>query len=153
VKPASPNAGFSLVEVMVAVLILGIALVGLTQGISTALGSNKESELQSTAALLAAGRIELLRAEGDFTDGVTEGQETEGMALYKWKQTISTTATEGLHEISVEVQHATTGQPIYSLQTMLFLAPPDATPDKPGSGTQSARSKAKSKSKSKRRAE
>jgi len=56
--------GFSLIEVMCAVAILGVALVGLTQGITTALGSNKESELQTTAALLAAGRIETLRAEG-----------------------------------------------------------------------------------------
>ena len=56
------NAGFSLVEVMVAILILGIALVGLTQGITTALSSSKESELQTVAALFAAGQIETLRA-------------------------------------------------------------------------------------------
>ena len=50
-----PDHGFSLVEVMVAVLILGVALAGLTEGITTALSSNKESELQTTAALIAAG--------------------------------------------------------------------------------------------------
>jgi len=50
-------AGFSLVEVMVAVMILGVALVGLTQGITTALSSTKESELQTAAALIAAGRL------------------------------------------------------------------------------------------------
>jgi len=48
-------AGFSLVEVMCAILILGVALAGLTEAISTALSSNKESELQSTAAMIAAG--------------------------------------------------------------------------------------------------
>jgi hypothetical protein len=45
---------------------------GLTQGITTALGSSKESELQTTGALFAAGQIELLRAEKDLTDGTTE---------------------------------------------------------------------------------
>ena len=57
------RAAFSLVEVMVAIVILAIALTGLTQGITTALGSSKESELQTTAALFAAGQIELLRAQ------------------------------------------------------------------------------------------
>ena len=52
------NSGFSLVEVMCAILILGIALAGLTQGVTTALTSSKESELQTTAALFAAGLVE-----------------------------------------------------------------------------------------------
>ena len=68
------NAGFSLVEVMCAILILGIAMVGLTQGITTALSSNKESELQTTAALLAAGQMELLQADKILTDGEEQGE-------------------------------------------------------------------------------
>ena len=143
-RPRS-SAGFSLVEVLVAVLILGIALVGLTQGITTALGSSKESERQSTAAFLAAGRIELLRADPDFTDGYTEGQENGGLSGYKWKQTITATQTEGLHEVLVEIEHTGTGQTVYSLQTMLFLPPPDAAPDKPGTSAKPSRSKAKSR--------
>src|SRR3954453_14697321 len=46
--------GFSLIEVMVAVLILGVAVAGMVQGITAALSSSKESELQTTAALIAA---------------------------------------------------------------------------------------------------
>jgi len=67
------NAGFSLVEIMCAILVLGIALVGLTEGITTALSSAKDSELQTAAALVAAGQIETLRAEGYIVDGETEG--------------------------------------------------------------------------------
>ena len=61
------NSAFSLIEVMVAILILGIALTGLVHGITTALASNKESELQTIAALFADGKVEELRAEG-FSD-------------------------------------------------------------------------------------
>ena len=67
------NAGFSLIEVIVAIVILSVTLVGLAHGITTGLGSSKESEMQTTAALFAAGVIENLRAEGDLTDGQSEG--------------------------------------------------------------------------------
>ncbi len=117
------KAGFSLVEVMCAIIILGIALVGLTQGITTALSSSKESELQTTAALLAAGQIETLRAEGYLTERTTEGEGGEGLSLYRWKQSINSTSIDGLFEVSVAVENAKTGTAIYELRTLLFEAP------------------------------
>jgi prepilin-type N-terminal cleavage/methylation domain-containing protein len=114
------NAGFSLVEVMVAILILGIALVGLTQGITTALSSSKESELQTVAALFAAGQIETLRAEKDLTDGTTTGDCGATLPLYRWKQTISPTDIDGLHDVDVLVENSQTGAAIFELKTLLF---------------------------------
>ncbi len=114
------NAGFSLVEVMVAILILGIALAGLTTGITTALGSSKESEQQTTAALFAAGQIETLRAEGGLVDGEKNGVCGAGDAPYRWKQTISPTTIEGLHEVDVVVENSGDGRLILDLKTMLF---------------------------------
>jgi len=117
------NAGFSLVEVMCAIIILGIALVGLTQGTTTALSSSKESELQTTAALIAAGKIEVLRAEGYVLDGITEGEGGEGLSLYRWKQSITSTSLDGLHEVTVVVENSKTGTAIYELRTLLFDPP------------------------------
>jgi type IV pilus modification protein PilV len=128
------TAGFSLVEVMCAIVILGIGLVGLTQGITTALTSSKECEMQTTAALLAAGQIETLRAEGFIVDGDTEGDGEEGLSLYHWKQSISSTAIDGLHEVTVSVENSQTGKAIYELQTLLFDPPllplSEQSPDK-----------------------
>ena len=121
------NAGFSLVEVMVAILILGIALVGLTQGITTALSSSKESELQTVAALFAAGQIETLRAEKDLTDGTTDGDCGATLPLYRWKQTISPTDIDGLHDVDVRVENSRTGAAIYELETLLFQIPDDSS--------------------------
>jgi prepilin-type N-terminal cleavage/methylation domain-containing protein len=121
------HAGFSLVEVMVAILILAIALVGLTQGITTALASSKESELQTTAALFAAGQIELLRAEKDLTDGTDNGDCGAGLSLYRWKQTVSLTDIDGLHDVDVVVENSQTGAEIYELKTLLFEIPSDTT--------------------------
>jgi prepilin-type N-terminal cleavage/methylation domain-containing protein len=119
------NAGFSLVEVMIAILILGIALVGLTQGITTALSSSKESEFQTTAALCAAGQIETLRAGEILTDGTTDGDFGTGLPLYRWKQTISPTDIEGLHDVDVVVENSQSGVAIYELKTLLFEIPVD----------------------------
>lgn len=119
------NAGFSLVEVMIAILILGIALVGLTQGITTALSSSKESEFQTTAALCAAGQIETLRAGEILTDGTTDGDFGTSLPLYRWKQTISPTDIEGLHDVEVVVENSQTGTAIYELKTLLFEIPAD----------------------------
>ncbi len=123
------NAGFSLVEIMCAIIILGIALVGLTQGITTALSSSKESELQTTAALIAAGKIEMLRADGYVLDGTTEGEGGEGLSLYRWKRSITSTSVDGLHEVSVVVEDSKTGTTIYELRTLLFDPPSYSSSD------------------------
>jgi prepilin-type N-terminal cleavage/methylation domain-containing protein len=134
------RAGFSLIEVLCAILVLGVALVGLTEGITAALSSSKESELQTVAAFIAAGRIELLRADGFLVNGTTEGECAEPLDLYRWKETISSSTLEGLHEVEVAVEHAKTGKAIYTLTTLLFDPPISSTLEttpqqKPGRGT------------------
>jgi prepilin-type N-terminal cleavage/methylation domain-containing protein len=121
---------FSLIEVLVAILILGIALTGLTQALSTALKSHKESELQTAAALFAAGQIETVRAEGYIQDGSRDGDCGEGLSMYRWRQTISPAGVDGLHEVAVVVEHSKTGKDIYELRTMLFERPADSNQDK-----------------------
>jgi len=109
---------------MVAILILGIALVGLVQGVNTALLSSKESELQTAAALIAAGQIEALRADAfGIDDGEKDGDCGDELPQYQWHQTIASTETEGLHEVKVVVENSKTGKSIYELRTMLFEKP------------------------------
>lgn len=117
------RCGFSLIEVMVAVFILAVAVVGLTRGLTTALGSSKDAELYSMAVQLAESRIEFLRADGPFHDGESEGTS----AGYTWKQSITTTGTAGLHEVKVEIEPPSGGKSIYTLQTLLFQAPSDSS--------------------------
>jgi prepilin-type N-terminal cleavage/methylation domain-containing protein len=126
------RAGFSLVEVIVAIAVLSVAVVGLTEGIGLALQSNKDSERQSTAALFAAGVIETLRAEGDFENGDKEGDCGEELSFYHWRQSIKSAGIEGLHEVTVTIENTKTKKSIYELQTMLFAAPDDPTPNNSG---------------------
>ena len=89
---------------MVAIVVLGVAIAGLTEGLTTALRSGKESETQTAASLLAAGQIELLRAQTDLADGVTDGDFGSGLPLYKWEQTIAPGGLDGLHTVEIVVK-------------------------------------------------
>ena len=127
------RSGFSLVEVLCAILILGVGLVGLVQGLTTALSSSKEAELQTTAALFAAGQIETLRADGFVIEGETDGTCGRDLDAYQWRQTVAKTAIEGLFDVVVAVEHAATGKKIYELETLIF--DPLEVSDETSSGT------------------
>lgn len=128
------NLGFSLVELMCAIVILGVGVVGLTHGISTALRSSKEAEVQTAAALLAAGRIETLRADEFIIAGDDEGECSGGLSLYRWKESIVTTSVDGLFEVTIAVENTETSQVIYELQTLLFDPPIPLTSAEPAVG-------------------
>ena len=138
-NPNHHNGGFSMVEVLVAILILGVALVGLTHGITTALGTSKESELQATAAMFAAGLIEEQRADGDITDGEFQGTFGDELPLYHWTQTITAAGIDGLHQVDVSIHNAHTGQEIYDLRTLLFERPEETSDSKKSSEDRSKR--------------
>jgi general secretion pathway protein I len=121
------HSGFTLIEVIVSVAILSIALVGLAHGISTALASSKEAELQTTAAMYAAGLIEDLRAEGEITDGQTEGDCGAELPLYRWTESITAMGIDGLHQVDVSILNSHSGQEIYALRTLLFEIPDEST--------------------------
>ena len=98
------SKGFSLIEVMVAVVILGVSLVGLVHGINTALVSGKEAEIQSQAALLAAAQIESLRADGIYVEGETTGEFDGDLSIYSYRQNIEAREPEGLYEVTVAIE-------------------------------------------------
>jgi general secretion pathway protein I len=122
------NGGFSLVEIVVAILILGVALAGLTEGITTALQASKDSEVQTGAVLMAAGLVETLRAEGDLTDGDTDGEGTGGLSRFRWKESVEATRTEGLHQVTVTVLDKNSAQAVFELKTLLFETPEGTGP-------------------------
>jgi len=114
------TSGFSLIEVTVAIFIMGVALVALTRAMTTALGSTKDSEVQTTVVSLAAGQMETLRAGGVVADGTDNGDFGDMFPKYVWQQTITPADLDGLHQVDVEVQDAVSGVTLYKLTTLLF---------------------------------
>jgi len=126
------RCGFSLIEVLCAILVLGIGIVGLTEGLATALQSSKDSERQTAAVLVAAGQMETLRAQGYVVDG-TEESDDDSPEGYHWQQIISRTDVDGLHDVRVIVWHGKSTVPLYELRTLLF-DPPLLSSTSPGQG-------------------
>lgn len=139
------NGGFSLIEVMCAVLIMGMALVALTRGMTTALGSTKDSEVQTTVVSLAAGQIETLRASAVLTDNTTEGDFGDSFPKYRWEQTVAPGGLDGLHQVEVVVKDSKSGATLYKLTTLLFDS------DYPTSSASEARQKQRELEKAKNR--
>ena len=119
--------GFSLIETMLAILILGTGLVGLSHGIAAALRASKESELQTKAAMFAEGQIETLRAEAFIVEGQTDGDCGTGLEAYTWRRSVKPGSIEGLFDVEVTVQDTETGKAVYALRTLLFDAPLSST--------------------------
>ena len=122
-RTAPHTSAFSLVEVLCAILILGVSVVGLTQGLTTALISAKEAEVQTTAAALAAAQMEQLRAEGFVMAGEFEGEGEGDLARFIWRQSIEETDIKGLFEVKVSITTTNSEQEIFALSTLLFDPP------------------------------
>ncbi len=120
---SSGERGFSLAEILCAVVVLGIALVGLAEGITVSLRMGKEAERYTSAVLLATGRMETIRAEGDFIAGEETGDFGDEFALYTWSQNLSETGLGGLHSVRVEVLLDSTKEQLYKLEALLFQVP------------------------------
>jgi prepilin-type N-terminal cleavage/methylation domain-containing protein len=64
------NAGFSLLEILVALTVFSIASVALTSGVTTSIRANNTSEHLTQATILAQDKLEALLASGlTFTAG------------------------------------------------------------------------------------
>jgi prepilin-type N-terminal cleavage/methylation domain-containing protein len=139
------TGGFSLIEVMCAILIMGLALVALTRGLTTALGSTKDSEMETTVVSLAAGQLETLRAGGVLSDGTTDGDFGDSFPKYNWEQTIAPGEVDGLHQVDVLVKEAKSGATLYKLTTLLFDS------DYPSTSASDAKAKQRDLDKAKKR--
>lgn len=117
------RAGFSLIEVMCAILILGVGIAGMTHGVATALRSSQQASLETRATLLAAGQIETLRAEGFLSEGTTTGSGSQDLASLHWEQAITKSNPDGLYNITVTVHLTNSTKPICQIQTLLFDPP------------------------------
>ncbi len=117
------QSGFSLLEVLLATMLLGVTLVGLTEAMTVSLRSSKDSEQHSLAVLLAESRMEEIRTEGNLFAGETTG-EFGSYPNYEYTEVIEETDLDGLFTVSVAVKRVgSEKRDLFVLETMIFELP------------------------------
>ncbi|HEY8370356.1 MAG TPA: type II secretion system minor pseudopilin GspI [Thermodesulfobacteriota bacterium] len=103
VSGRGPAAGFTLLEVLVALVILGVALVGLLSAQSAAVRLRSQAEELTLATFLLETKMTDVQM-GDFPEvGTTEGDFGDDYPGYTWQQVVSDTPFRGVREVRIAV--------------------------------------------------
>jgi len=106
-RPSTPTAGFTLLEVLVALAVLAVALVGLLGLHNRSLLLTSRAERLSTATLLAREVLTRTQLEGQGATKMTRGDFSElhpgQYPEFRWHRTIRPAPVDGLWELRVSV--------------------------------------------------
>lgn len=107
VTPRKPEGGFTLIEVMIAVLLTAITVIGVLGLFRVETRASSTSRRETEAAVLAQDKLEELRTEAAPTANLT-GSDTpkdELSGLFPWTRTwsISVTTDPAVYSIDVTV--------------------------------------------------
>ncbi len=99
------NSGFTLAEVLIAISILAIGLIGLLTALTKTVRILGDGNRTAEAAYYASDRLERLSARGCL--GATLGSDTL-QGIYKLDWTVSGTATSRARDVLLVVQYPMT---------------------------------------------
>ena len=106
----SRQDGFSLIEVMVAMLIVGVALPALMYQLGTQMDSAQRLKDQTIAGWVAQDRLALMRIEAAsghlLRPGVYNGVAEQAGRDWQWQLQVATTAVPGLYLYDIQVAAA-----------------------------------------------
>lgn len=129
------TAGFTLIEVMVALMIVGIALPALMFQLGTQLDSTRVINDRTQAAWIAQNQLALLQlrqAAGEaLPAGEWQGESATGARQWYWRRTAEPTPAPGVLRHTIRVYDSSTAmasadQALISLDAYLLTAPPGA---------------------------
>ena len=106
-KRSDRTAGFTLVEVMVALAIAGLSLAAVAASISQMVDAGSAMQERTYASWIALNKIAELRLANVVPEVSSSSGEVDYAALeWAWRATISETGVANLFRVDVEVSHA-----------------------------------------------
>ena len=108
--------GFTLIEVLIALVILAIALAAAARAASIATVGAEESKLRTLATWVAQNRLAELSATQSFpSSGTSTGKSNMGGIDFDWQQTASDTPNAAFRKVEVKVLRPNDAQTLTSL--------------------------------------
>jgi type II secretory pathway pseudopilin PulG len=98
-----PTGGFTLLEAIVSVAVMGIGQVAVLEAYGAAMRLSLQDENLTTATFLARGKMEEVLKERYLTAGTDKGDFGEEFEGFTWTAEIADSPVEGLETITVTV--------------------------------------------------
>lgn len=117
----SRRGGFSLIEVLTALIIFSIAVVAFVQSMGSSIRIQSTLVSEQRASMLAENILEEIKYTGDLAEDEARG-EFEGADLaYRWTTSVRETDIAGLMQVDVVVSWSDgPGQRDYRLRTLML---------------------------------
>lgn len=104
-KSSKRNRGFTLLEVLVAMLIFGITVTFLLKNLNEQQRTHGEITIKTVAHWVALNKMAETRLEPKWPNiGVTRGEVEMRNRTWYWLQTVSKTTEKELRQIEIEVR-------------------------------------------------
>ena len=101
---ASKEAGFTLIEVLVAMLIIAVTLSAASRASLKAIDTSAELKRRVVADVIAQNRLELHKARHDWpSPGKVIGEETQAGISMNWSEVVTDSPNPAFRKIVVEV--------------------------------------------------
>ncbi|GBC97599.1 hypothetical protein HRbin17_00087 [bacterium HR17] len=134
----NPSAGFTLVELVVAFVILSIGIVAILELVGQSARNARLARNRTQAAMLAQQKMEELLAQPDLQPGNLEGDFGDRYPQFRWSAQVQALPTDSavtpapLLQVSVVVEWREGNQPqsvqLDTLQSPVALTVPPPTP-------------------------
>ncbi len=98
--------GFTLVEVLAALMIFSVAILGLSQASTQSLRTQSYLQSRMLAGIVADNVLTDIRHERRFSTGARKGSETQMGQTFDWRAEIAATDVNAFYRITVKVQLA-----------------------------------------------
>jgi type II secretion system protein I len=115
-----PSRAFSVLEVLCALTIFSVAVVGIIEGVTLQIKSERNAEETTRAAMLAQNILEEIRQAGEYSDDSQSGKFDEENTGFQWQYDMKETDVTGLFRVSVKILWGDgAAQRDYAIETFL----------------------------------
>jgi general secretion pathway protein I len=125
----SPDAaGFTLIEVLVALAILAIALAAAARAANVAIDSAQETRLRTLATWIAQNRVAELTATNAFPPpGILSGRSSMAGFDFEWRQVTTETPNAAFRKVQLAILRPAQAQTLVTM-TAHLVRPPGSGP-------------------------